>query len=64
MRGLFLSTTETAFDVSTLMQESVNQVQGDLMGVLAIVVPAIVVIVGAVVAVSFGIKWIKKLKSA
>lgn len=49
------------FDLTDVMQSSVNQVQGDLLSVLGIVVPAIVVVVGAVVGIKFGVKWLKSL---
>lgn len=52
----------SGFDVTAVMTESVNSVQTQLFSVLAVVVPAIVVVVGAVVAVKFGISWIKKIK--
>lgn len=50
------------FDISSVMTESVSSVQSQLFTVLGIVVPAIVVVVGAVVGVKFGIKWLKSLK--
>lgn len=50
-----------AFNLTDVMQSSVSQVQGDLLGVLTIVVPAIVVVVGAVVGIKFGVKWLKSL---
>lgn len=53
-----------AFDISTIMQSAVTSVQGDLFKVLGIVVPAAVTIVGASVAVKYGIRWLKSLKSA
>ena len=51
----------TGFDIESVMIESVNSVQGQLFTVLGIVVPAIVLVVGAVVGVKFGIKWLKSL---
>lgn len=51
----------TTFKVADVMQSAINSVQGDLLGVLAIAVPAIAVVVGAVVGVKFGIKWLKSL---
>ena len=50
------------FDVTAVITESVNNVKGQMLSVLAVVVPAIVVVVGAVVAVKFGISWIKRIK--
>ncbi len=53
----------TGFDLTTIMQGAIDQVKGDVLGVLAIVVPALVLIVGAVVGVRFGMKWLKKMGS-
>ncbi len=53
--------TAAAFDIAATMQSSVNQVQGDIFKVLGIVIPAIVLVVGAIVSVRFGIRWLKKL---
>lgn len=50
-----------ALDISNLMSTSVGSVQTQLFTVLNIVVPAIVGITAAVVAVKFGIKWMKKI---
>lgn len=52
----------TGFDVTTIMQDSVKTVQGQAFSVLGIVVPAIVLITGAVVGIKFGIGWLKKIK--
>ena len=53
-----------SFDVAAIMQAAVTSVQGDLFKVLGIVVPVAVTIVGASVAVKYGIRWLKSLKSA
>ena len=53
-----------SFDVAAIMQAAVTSVQGDLFKVLGIVVPAAVCIVGAGVAVRYGIRWLKSLRSA
>lgn len=53
-----------SFDVTAIMQAAVTSVQGDIFKVLAIVVPAAVTIVGAGVAVRYGIRWLKSLRSA
>ena len=53
-----------SFDVAAIMQSAVTSVQGDLFKVLGIVVPAAVTIIGAGVAVRYGIRWLKSLKSA
>lgn len=52
----------SGFDVTAIMQDSVNTTQGQAFSVLAIVVPAIAAITAAVVAVKFGIGWLKKIK--
>lgn len=51
----------STFKVSEVMQSAINSVQGDLLGVLTIAVPAIAAVVGAVVGVKFGIRWLKSL---
>lgn len=50
-----------ALDISNLMTTSVSSVQTQLFTVLNIVVPAIVGVTAAVVAVKFGIKWMKRI---
>jgi hypothetical protein len=52
----------TTFDVTSVMTESVKTVQGQAFSVLGVVVPAIVLITGAVVGIKFGIGWLKKIK--
>lgn len=42
----------STFKVADVMQSAINSVQGDLLGVLAIAVPAIAVVVGAVLVSS------------
>lgn len=49
------------FDLASIMSNAVTTVQTDLFTVLGIVVPAIVVVTGAVVGVAFGLKWLKKM---
>lgn len=53
-----------SFDVAAIMQSAVTSVQADLFKVLGIVVPAAVAIIGAGVAVKYGIRWLKSLRSA
>lgn len=50
-----------AFNTAEIISSAVTTVQGELLGVLAIVVPAVAVVTGAVVSVKFGIKWLKSL---
>lgn len=52
----------STFDVSTVMQGAVDATKGQMFSVLAIVVPAIVAIVAAVVGIKFGIGWLKKIR--
>lgn len=62
MPNLLLTTGETAvFDLDSILTNAVTSVQGDLLGALAIVVPAIVVVVGACIAVRFGLKWVRTM---
>ncbi len=48
-------------DLVGMMNTSVSSVQTQLFTVLNIVVPAIVGISAAVVAVKFGLKWMKRI---
>lgn len=52
----------TTFDVASIMGDAVKTVQNQSFSVLAIVVPVIVMITGAVVGVKFGISWLRKIK--
>lgn len=54
----------SSFDISEVMTNAVTSVQGDLLKVLAIAVAAAVAVYGAVVAVRFGLKWLKSLGKA
>lgn len=60
--GILASATPS-FDLTGVMTTSVNAVQGQLFGVLTVVVPAIVLVVGAVIGIKFGISWIKKMRA-
>lgn len=51
----------STFKVADVMQSAINTVQGDLLGVLSIAVPAVAVVTGAVVGIKFGVKWLKSL---
>lgn len=48
-------------DVTSLMSSGMDSVKGDIMGVLAVAVPVLIAIAGAVVGINFGLKYIKKL---
>lgn len=52
----------STFDVTTIMSDAVKTVQGQAFSVLGIVVPAIVLITGAIVGIKFGIGWLRKIK--
>ena len=52
------------FDIVTVMQGAVNDVTGNLLKVLAIVVAGAVVVYGGSVAVRYGLKWLKALGRA
>ncbi len=52
----------SGFDVTTIMSESVKTTQGQMFSVLGLVVPAIVAIVAAGVAVKYGLSWLKKIR--
>lgn len=53
-----------SLDVAAIMQAAVTSVQSDMFKVLGIAVPVAVTIIGAGVAVRYGIRWLKSLKSA
>ncbi len=53
-----------SFDVAAIMQAALTSVQADMFKVLGIAVPAAVTIIGAGVAVRYGIRWLKSLRSA
>lgn len=59
---LFAASSAAAdFDASGMVTSAVSEVQGQLLDVLTVVVPAIAVITGAVVAVRFAVKWLRSL---
>lgn len=57
-----LATAEGALNVTDIMSGAVGTAQTEMMGILAIVVPAVAAITVAVVAVKFGMSWIKKIR--
>lgn len=50
-------------NVTDIMSTGMNSVKGDIMGILAIAVPILVAVAGAVVGIRFGMKYVKKLGS-
>lgn len=52
-----------SFDIVGIMKDSVDTTQAQAFAVLAVVVPAIVVVVAAGVCVRYGIGWIKRIKA-
>lgn len=60
--GLLLSAEAgTSFELAPLMTTAIEVVKDNIFEMLAIIIPSAVAIVGAVVAVKFGMKWLKKL---
>ena len=57
----FAAVSDPVFDLQAIMKAAVESTQNNVLGVLALVVPAIVLVVGAVVSVKFGIKWLRSL---
>lgn len=62
--GILATGEAVAINVQDIMTNAMNSVQGDMMGIISIAVPAIVVVVSATVAVRFGIKWIRSIGKA
>ena len=65
--GMLLTAGEgvtSSFDLAGIMESAITTVQNNIFETLAIVVPAIAIVVGAVVGVRFGIKWLKSLGKA
>lgn len=60
MHSLVIAGAAT-FDLSTVLQAGVETVSASIDNALIIVVPAIIAITGTIVAVKFGIRWLKKL---
>lgn len=52
----------STFDIAPIMQDAVDTVKTQSFTVLAIVVPAIVIITAAVIGIKFGIGWLRKIK--
>lgn len=51
-----------AFDVASIMSDSVATTQAQIFSVLGIVVPAIVAVTAAIVGIKFGVGWLRKIK--
>lgn len=58
---MLLESAQTAFDVTSALTQGVSSIQGSVFEALGVVVPAIVTVTGAVVAIKFGLRWLKKL---
>lgn len=52
----------STFDITSTMQSAVTSTQNQIFSVLGIVVPAIVAVTAAIVAVKFGVGWLRKIK--
>lgn len=57
-------TATPTFDIVAIFESMINGVQGDMLKILAVAVPAIGVVLAASIGIKFGIKWVKSLKSA
>ena len=53
----------SGFDVASVIKDMVDNVSGQAFSALAVVVPAIGIVVGAGVAVKYGISWIRKIRA-
>ena len=62
--NLLVAAEVTGFDLTTIMTGAVDTVKGDALTVLAIVVPALVIVVGASVGVKFGLKWLRQFSKS
>ena len=49
------------FDLESILNQGIATVQNYIFVTLGVVVPAIVGIMGVVIAVKFGVRWMKKL---
>lgn len=59
---LFVASSAAAdFDAASMITSAVSEVQGQLLDVLTVVVPALAIVTGAVVAVRFAVKWLRSL---
>lgn len=64
MPYMMLAETGSTFDVSAVMQTTVDSVSSQLFTILGVVVPAVGLVMGAVIAVKFGYSWLRKLGKA
>ncbi len=59
--GILATGEASVLNVQDIMRNAVNNAQGEMMGILGIAVPVVAGVVVAVVAVKFGLKWIKSI---
>ncbi len=59
--GILATGEASVLNVQDIMTNAVNNAQGEMMGILGIAVPVVAGVVVAVVAVKFGLKWIKSI---
>lgn len=52
---------EGAVDVNSMLTTSMTSVQGDMLGTITSLTPLALVVVGAVMAVKFGVKFFRSL---
>ena len=55
------STTTPSVNVSEIMGSAVQTVQGDIMSVIAVVLPVMAAVVAVIIGIRFGMKYIKKV---
>lgn len=58
--GLAMLAEATTTDLQSAFGSAITKVQGDCMGMIGTALPVCLAIVGAVVAITFGVKFFKK----
>jgi type IV secretory pathway VirB2 component (pilin) len=56
-----LANTTPTNDVSGVMESSFQNVVGDILGMLATILPIALGVFGATIAITFGIRWFRRL---
>lgn len=56
-----ITTIATTFNAGAVLQNSATTVEGQIMATVASVLPLGLAIIGAVIAVTFGIKFLRKV---
>lgn len=58
--AMLADTAATTTDLQSAFGSAITKVQGDCMGMIGTALPVCLAIVGAVVAITFGVKFFKK----